>query len=210
MSIPPVACPPRLPSPENPKDRCIFDFNPKRLKNTFMHDLVVYSDLETFCSPGVGKIGKSEVKCENRKVASAGCLAVGHNVLQEIPERFRHLLGLKLFHDLGDGKQPLKMCFRHLCEFGQFWEARRKEVAKMKMEEDDAWKRFRLTTKCEDCGKAFGNDRKNKVRDHDHVTGKYRAALCVRMSKFLHHYSGLRKHRKTQRFWSNPSIYLGF
>ena len=47
---------------------------------------------------------------------------------------------------------------------------------KLQMTETDN-RVFKLSTHCEECGKLF-DDRVRKCRDHDHFTGKYRAALC--------------------------------
>jgi len=54
-----------------------------------------------------------------------------------------------------------------------------RQDAGMIMTADDRVK-YDATTKCEKCGVQFGHNKNYKVRQHDHLTGKYIGAWCSR------------------------------
>ena len=171
---------PRLPSTRNPKDKCEVYF--KNTKNTFLHNVMVYSDIETYRAPLDKKMGRSKVTGENRHAASIGY----HTVAEGFPvqDEFQN----HLFVDLGGGRVDVgggvvkeqtnvfTEYVRSLCRLVLSWDQIRKNQQRIAMTKE-AWRVFNEATVCAHCGNAF-KSKADKCRDHDHVTAAFRAALC--------------------------------
>ena len=169
--VSPDAPEPRLPSEHSldskKPDKCEVKF--RNHKNEHFLELMVYSDIETYCTPCESSFGKTTVESENRHIASLGYHTVG---TIPIPEEFQN----RRFLDLGDGRSPFVEYMRSLCRLALHWEQARHDVQELAMT-TEAKAAFAAADCCEHCGKGFKTS-KDKCRDHDHFTGKYRAALC--------------------------------
>ena len=158
----------RLPSSRQPKDKCEVYF--RNAKNTFKLDMIAFSDCEVFRTPCVGKMGATKVVSENRRLASIGYHAISDNIA--LPDEFQN----RMFVDVGDGVDPFVEYIRSLCRLQLFWQKTRQDAQAIAMT-PEAWQLFNDAVMCEHCGEAF-NSSKDKCKDHDHITGAYRAALC--------------------------------
>jgi hypothetical protein len=103
-------------------------------------------------------------------LASVGYHAVSDNIA--LPEEFQN----RMFVELGDGVDPFAEYMRCLCRLQLFWHQTRKAAKDIAMTVE-AWGRFNRAVVCGHCRQKFKNAT-DKCRDHDHITGAFRAALC--------------------------------
>lgn len=170
----------RLPSEKNPKDKKIVMF--RNSKNTFMSPLIVYSDLETFHTPAKDLAGRpiAGAPFENRHIASAGLHAVGIGF--EVPPQFQ----AQIYAAMTENDDVFVPYMQYLIRLALYWRQKREdqEAIAMTME---AWHSYNNQHTCEHCHLEFtpkdaklpkGVQRVKKCRDHDHLTGAYRGALC--------------------------------
>ena len=159
--------PPRLPSTQNPRDKTHVFFG--NWHQTFMHELMVYADIETFFTD-LDSTSKLKAYGENRSIASIGLHAVGRQGLT-VPPEFQ----AQIF--VSDGTcDPFFEFMRKLLRLCVYWRYCRKNLQQLVMRPEDN-EAFEQKWRCEHCGVQFGKD-VVKCRDHNHYTGEYRAALC--------------------------------
>ena len=161
--------PARLPSEKVKGDKLVVCFQENHHK--FMHPLIVYADIETFFgSLDSGVSDNTHVYGENRRIASVGMHAVASGSLT-LPEEFQ----AQIF--VVDGVcDPFTEFMRRLMRLAMYWRFCRTNLEELAMT-PAAWFAFQSAKSCEHCKKDFSR-KVVKCRDHDHVTGAYRAALC--------------------------------
>lgn len=162
--------PPRLPSKENAKDKCIVRFENHHQR--IFYDRVVYKDIETFFDKTDPDSSNTKAYGENRHIASIGLHAVTREGLT-VPDEFCAQLFVR------DGNcDPFTESMRKLLRLCTYfrWVDRNEKPLVMSTSDEEA---FEAATSCEFCGVKFGED-VTKCRDHNHHTGLYRAALCSR------------------------------
>ena len=162
--------PPRLPSTKKPDDRTHIYF--ENHKHAFMHPLVVYADIETFFTEDDFEVScNTKAYGENRRIASIGMHSVGCQGLV-VPEEFQ----AQIF--VNDGVvDPFKEFLRKLFRLAMFWKFSRTNQEALSMT-PSAVRAYAAAKACQHCRVPFGPD-VVKCRDHDHVTGAFRAALCT-------------------------------
>jgi len=159
--------PPRLPSVKNPRDNTHVFFG--NWHHTFMHELVVYADIETFFND-LEADTNLKAYGENRTIASIGMHAVGRQGLT-VPEEFQ----AQVF--VSDGSyDPFFAFMSKLLRLCMYWRFCRKNQQQLVMRPADK-EAFDKAFCCQHCGVYFGKD-VIKCKDHNHYTGEYRAALC--------------------------------
>ena len=161
--------PPRLPSVhrKDPRDKTRVFF--ENWHHTFMHELVVYADIETFFS-SLEEPSKLKAYGENRAIASIGMHAVAREGLS-IPEEFQATIFIN------DGIcDPFFEFMRKLLRLCIYWRFCKKNVKQLVMKPVDQ-EAFDNARYCQHCQEVFGRY-VVKCKDHNHYTGEYRSALC--------------------------------
>ena len=161
---------PRLPSTKNVSkkgdlmDKVSVEF--ENWHHTFMHELIVYADIETFFT------GLNDTKeyGENRHIASIGMHAVGRQGLL-VPEEFQ----AQIF--LNDGFDPFFAFMSKLLRLCVYWRFCKKKQERLVMRPQDT-EVFEKAAFCAHCGIPFADRGVVKCKDHNHYTGEFRGALC--------------------------------
>ena len=161
--------PARLPSHKRKGDKVLVTF--EDYNHELLHPLVVYADIETFFQSANKQVSKSS-RCygENIAIASVGMHAVGADGLT-IPAEFQ--AQIFALHGACD---PFAEFLRRLIRLAMYWRYCRTYQQELRMT-PEAKRAFASAKSCESCGKDFG-PKVTKCRDHDHITGAYRSALC--------------------------------
>jgi Recombination endonuclease VII len=176
-----------LPSERNPKDRCVAQF--KDVRHNFMRPFWCVADLELFFT----KLNGEKVVGENRDIASAGVHFVGQDGFVPDPQfqccMFVQMLNnvVKSYHAESEpvdvqNSTPFRELLRKLFQASVVWYKKRKSIIDNGMTPEE-WKRFHETKECETCGQSFKGIKVIKCRDHDHLSGKFRAVLCDTCNK---------------------------
>jgi len=163
-----VECPARLPSLDNPKDKCVSKFTAH--KKTLALNVVGVYDFETYKTAVDLRMGSTRVRSENNSIASIGFHIQGVDL--DIPEEFQ----AQILRDNGDEQEVFTEFFKAICRILLWWQDVRSRQENIAMT-PAAWKRFKAAQVCEDCQQPF-KDASSKCRDHDHITKAYRSALC--------------------------------
>ncbi len=161
--------PARLPSERIKGDKLRVYFTDEH--KSFMHPITVYADIETFYRTENFDLSQNTKGYgANRSIASIGFHAVGCQGLP-IPEEFQAQIIIN--EGVGD---PFIEFMRRLLRLCLYWRFVRRNQEKISMT-PQTWRAFNKAEACEHCGTPFG-PKVAKCRDHDHLTGAYRAALC--------------------------------
>jgi DNA polymerase type B, organellar and viral len=173
----------RLPSEKKPADKCKVQF--KDMRHNFMRPIFGAADLELFYT---SVESKGNVVGENQEIAAAGVHFVGQEGFVPDPE-FQCCMYIKTgvnvvrsYHaeaaptDLHD-TTPFREFMRTLLRCCVVWGEKRRSVIDNGLSPEEKLK-FQEVTHCEGCGVEFDFLTVQKCRDHDHLSGKYRAALC--------------------------------
>jgi hypothetical protein len=178
----------RLPSEKKPADKCVVQFDDG--KKTFMRPLWGAADLETFWNTSNAA---DKVVGENSEIASIGLHLVGEEGFIPEPE-FQCCVWVQMpgntvrsYHAGGSHVDvPNSDCFKEFIRraFSACidWGRKRRSIEDQGMTPQE-YQKFRNAAECEHCGKTFDSIAVCKVRDHDHLSGKYRAALCEPCNK---------------------------
>jgi DNA polymerase type B, organellar and viral len=161
---------PRLPSTQIKHDKTRVYFT--NHKSAFFHPIVVYADIETFFSEDQRDISTNTTSYgQNNSVASMGMHAVGSEGLA-IPQEFQ----ARIFVNDG-GSNPFTECMRSLLRLALFWRYVRRTSKPLVMTRE-AWIVYNSTNHCDHCGVEF-EGKVVKCKDHNHITGQFRATLCL-------------------------------
>ena len=115
--------------------------------------------------------------------------------------------GEKVFEECYLGQDAAQVFTRLLLNMEYVFMQYIDRYCELQMTEDDQ-RLFNLTTSCEDCGIKFSEENIKKCRDHNHSTGRYRAALCgfcnlqkkrkMFIPLYAHNFSGFDAHLVVQ------------
>jgi len=156
-------------------------------KNEFEYPIIESLDIETFCD----KRGDERVYAENSRIAAIGAHSMGIEGF-EPDEEFRcslfvnHNNGVKCYRhgstvrfveETDAFREYLRSRLRLLIQ----WQAVRDNVASIDLT-DEAKAAFEAATSCQHCDEPF-TDLGKKCRDHCHLTGRFRRALCDQCNK---------------------------
>jgi hypothetical protein len=162
---------------------------------------VIYADTECICLPDGHRVKRTKFQTHH-----APC-AIGFKLVSDVPALSHEPYQSHTGPDVVDWfmnqlLQLMKRCLEYLFD-----------DQRLIMTPAD-WVDFRAAQKCYICGYALGKD--NKVRDHDHLTGKYRGAAhnhCNLMLRktykipvFFHNFRGYDSHLVVWGLRSYPGM----
>ena len=121
---------------------------------------IIYSDIECYIDPDTNE----------HRPASIGCLEVWH-------EHFRNKIQNK--YSKWTGEDCVEQFLNYLDKKAHFLHKYASELMRKPMTFTEADKiKFDLCHECPTCHHAFDDKEYKKVRDHCHLSGKFRTALC--------------------------------
>lgn len=168
--------------PEMPKEGECIDF--KTWKNTVRHPFVIYADFEALLVKTNEDKGKSTKIIQKHEAMSYGFMVkASDNVPTELLEEYEIPTETVIYRGGKSRQDVAKKFVEAVVVVSKKIEELMKTNVPLTMTEDEE-KTFQVCTECNLCKNSLVGG--GKVRDHDHLTGKFRQTLCSKCNLELH------------------------
>jgi len=165
-----------------PKEGECIDF--KTWKNTVRHPFVIYADFEALLVKTNEDKGKSTKIIQKHEAMSYGFMVkASDNVPTELLEEYEIPTETVIYRGGKSRQDVAKKFVEAIVVVSKKIEELMKTNVPLTMTEDEE-KTFQVCTECNLCKNSLVGG--GKVRDHDHLTGKFRQTLCSKCNLELH------------------------